>query len=150
MPVFKRYNKTAKISVTEVMTKPPISIKAGSSLQAAAELMWDRKVGSIIVLDDFEGRVVGMFTERDIVYCAAKHLFNTQRETLLDSVMSRNVVSVSPEESTTAVIEKMRAHNLRHMPVVDLNGVPIGMVSLRDILDVSLTLLGLFTPPDVA
>ncbi len=150
MPVFKRYNKTTKIRVTEVMSSPPITINAGSSLQAAAELMWDKKVGSIVVLDDFEGRVVGMFTERDIVYCAAKNLFHKQKETLLDSVMSKNVVSVSPEESTIAVIEKMRAHNLRHMPVVDLNGVPIGMVSLRDILDVSLGLLGLFTPPDVS
>jgi len=149
MPIFKRYNKTLRINVSEIMSTPPVTIPEGLDLQSAIDLMWVKKVGSVIVVD-LQGRVRGLLTEKDVIYAAAKGLFKKKEEPLAESIMAKNVVSVKKEDDLTAVIEKMRAHNLKHMPVVDNDNRPLGMVSLRDVLDVSMAVLRLLMPPDAS
>jgi CBS domain-containing protein len=148
MPIFKRYAKKSGIQVSDVMNSPAVLLKQGSKIRSAAEKMWDHKVGSLIVVDQSEKRIVGIITERDIIFCAAKGYFDNAK--VVDSVMSRNVIVADSDATLESAIEKMRAHNLKHMPVVDTSGTPIGMLSVRDILDASLSLLGLFTPADLA
>jgi CBS domain-containing protein len=133
--------------VSEIMSTPPATINAASSLQSAVELMWVKKVGSVIVVDQ-QGRVSGLITEKDVIYAAAKGMLKKKEEPSAETIMAKNVVCVKKEDDLKAVIEKMRAHNLKHMPVVDNDNRPIGMVSLRDVLDVSITVLRLLMPPD--
>jgi CBS domain-containing protein len=144
MPVFKRFQKMAAITVAEVMSSPPISVKSDSSLRAAVETMWKMKVGSVIVVDS-QGNLAGIVTERDVIYSAASGLFE-QKSASVGAVMSRNVITVGPQENLSVAIDKMRSFNLRHIVVVDPK--PVGMVAMRDVLDVSLRLLALFFPPD--
>jgi CBS domain-containing protein len=58
--------------------------------------------------------------------------------------MSKNLVTASPDEELASVVEKMRDFNIRHIPVVDVDGRPLGVISSRDILDFGVRLLSLF------
>jgi CBS domain-containing protein len=55
--------------------------------------------------------------------------------------MSKNVITINEDGSIYEVIDKMRAHNIRHLPVVDNQGRPVGLISLRDLIDFSVSLL---------
>ncbi len=106
--------------------------------------MRDRQVGSLAVTDG-SGKLVGILTERDIIYSAANGLFE-KRDARVSSVMSKNLITVRPEDNLSQVIERMREFNLRHMIVADTQGKAVGIVAMRDILDIAIRLLRLLTP----
>jgi predicted transcriptional regulator len=101
-----------------------------TSVRVAARAMADRNVGSVMVVEG--GKLVGIFTERDAlvrVLAAGRDPATTQ----LSVVMVRKVLTISPDRSLVNALHRMRDNGFRHMPVVE-NGVPIGMVSVRDAL----------------
>src|ERR1700730_5805156 len=128
MPVFKRFANSPSISVQQVMSAPAVTLSINSGLHQVSEIMWTKKIGSMIIVDE-QGKIVGVVTERDILYCAAKKLFDRQ-DVKASSVMSKNVITVGPADSLHSAIEKMRLHNLRHIPVMDSTGRPLGVLSL--------------------
>ncbi len=62
----------AGVSIGEVMSSPAISVDAEVSVQAAAGLMAERKIGCLTVLDD--GKFTGLVTETDVLRCFAESL----------------------------------------------------------------------------
>ncbi len=48
--------------------------------------------------------------------------------------MSREVITVKPDDPLVVAVAKMVEANVRHLPVVNDNGTPIGMLSVRDVL----------------
>lgn len=110
--------------------------------------MWAMKIGSLVVVDD-TGHLVGIITERDILYAVAKGLFDVHRGDVgVDSVMAKNVVVVNEDAAINQAIELMTNFNIKHLVVMGLEGKPVGMLSLRDILDVGYQLLKILNPPD--
>lgn len=101
------------------------------SVAAAAEMMSDRSVGSVLVLRD--GTLEGIFTERDLLNrVVAKD--RDPKATPVSEVMSRNVVTVDLHETVEACFAKMQSTKSRHVPVVD-GGRVVGMVTMRNILE---------------
>ncbi|MCL5067923.1 MAG: CBS domain-containing protein [Thaumarchaeota archaeon] len=146
MPLFKRFAKDPYIAIRDLMSSPVVSVGSDSALIDAVKLMRDRQVGSLAVTDK-SGRLNGILTERDIIYSAANGLFE-RRDVSVSSVMSKNLITVRPEENLSQVIDKMREFNLRHMVVTDTEGKAVGVVAMRDILDIAIKLLRLLTPVD--
>jgi CBS domain-containing protein len=126
------------------MSSPVATVKVTSVIRDAAEEMWTKKIGSLIVVNN-DGKLAGVITERDIIYACAKDMLKNEVET----IMSRNVVTAEPKDNVTSVVQKMRSHNIRHMPVVESDRRPVGIISLRDVIDVAIGLLGLLTPPEL-
>jgi CBS domain-containing protein len=54
------------VKISEVMSSPPISLQPGDSIQEAARLMAERKIGCLPILDD-DGKLVGILTETDVL-----------------------------------------------------------------------------------
>ena len=107
-----------------------LALSPETSVRAAACAMADRNVGSVMVVED--GKLVGIFTERDaLVRVLAAGL--DPATTKLSAVMIRKVLTIGPDRPLVNALHRMRDNGFRHMPVVD-NGVPIGIVSLRDAL----------------
>ena len=107
-----------------------LALSPETSVRAAARAMADRNVGSVMVVED--GKLVGIFTERDaLVRVLAAGL--DPATTKLSAVMVRKVLTIGPDRPLVNALHRMRDNGFRHMPVVD-NGVPIGIVSLRDAL----------------
>ena len=102
-----------------------------TSVSAAAKLMADKKVGAVMVLDDT--RLIGIFTERDLVVRVVAHGRDVHA-TRLAEVMTKSPVTVSPGESFGYALLLMHENGFRHVPVV-VDGEPVGIVSARSALD---------------
>jgi CBS domain-containing protein len=107
-----------------------VTAPSKTSVADAARMMKSHKVGAILVVDD--GRLVGIFTERDGLYRVIAEQRDV-RKTLLSEVMTPNPQSVHPDDPFPRALHMMHAGGFRHVPVVE-DGAAIGMVSARDAL----------------
>lgn len=97
----------------------------------ASSMMQTRNVGAVLVIVD--GKLMGIFTERDAVFrVIAKGLDPTT--TRLADVMTVEPITLSPEKSYGHALLLMQENGFRHVPVVQ-NGVPIGIISSRNAMD---------------
>ncbi len=101
-----------------------------TSVAEAARLMKQRNVGAMMVVD--EGRLVGMFTERDALFRVLAAGLDGG-STPLAQVMTRNPRTITPERSFAHALGFMHEGRFRHLPVVE-DGRPVGMISVRDAL----------------
>jgi len=148
MPIHKRTARRVDVRARDVMSSPPVSVKASTTLREAAEKMWSEKVGSVIVLDD-DGYLLGILTERDLVFAAAKGLFEaSEKKPTVEAVMSKNVVTVNTNSGIAQVAELMSEFNIKHIVVMSQEGRPAGVISLRDMLDVGFGFLSILSSPD--
>jgi CBS domain-containing protein len=97
----------------------------------AARLMRNSNVGAILVVE--EGRLVGIFTERDALF-RVMALDRDPRGTPLRDVMTPDPLTVAPDETFGYALLLMHENGFRHVPVVD-DGKPVGVVSARHALD---------------
>ncbi|MFZ9405583.1 MAG: CBS domain-containing protein [Burkholderiaceae bacterium] len=112
--------------------KPPalFCLDPSQSVQSALELMRDRKVRAVIVAS--AGHLVGIVSERD---CALKVLLEGRNasEVTLESIMTREVVTVAPEDGLDHCMQQMANRSIRHLPVMRGETL-VGMVSVGDIV----------------
>jgi CBS domain-containing protein len=135
---FIRRRKGLPVRATDVMSTPPITAEETMPIEEVAKKMFENNVSSVMVVDS-TGRLVGIVTEKDVVSAVAIGKIGSNLP--VARFMKENPITVTPDTPLDEVLEKMRRFNIRHLPVVDKDGKPIGMVSQRDLLDVVLTLL---------
>jgi CBS domain-containing protein len=111
-----------------IKLQQPVTAPTGMSVRDAAQVMKERRIGAMMVVEG--GTLAGVFTERDALNRVVAEGRDTQSTTLAD-VMTRNPRTVSPDASFQSALELMHQFRFRHVPVVE-NGVPVGMISVRD------------------
>jgi len=100
-----------------------------TSINEAARKMAQFNVGSIVIVDE-NNKILGIFTERDLVKAVANSInLNTE----LEKVMTKNPVRISYDEYIEKALLVMRENNVRHLPVVNKEDKFVGMISLRDL-----------------
>ena len=102
-----------------------------TTVAEAANLMKKGNVGAVLVVD--EGRLVGIFTERDALFRVVAPGLEPSKTKLCD-VMTRDPTTVAPDETFGYALLLMHEKGFRHTPVVE-NGRPVGVVSARHALD---------------
>lgn len=108
-----------------------ITASADTSVRDAAITMARHKVGAIMVVDH-NGRLTGLFTERDVLNrIVAKRL--DPDTTPLSEVMTSQLQTATPDKPLAHALHMMFEGGFRHVPVVD-GGRPVGMVSARNAL----------------
>ena len=106
------------------------TIAPTASVLDAVEAMNNRRVGALLVTQD--GMLAGIFTERDVL----QRVIGAMRRpssTTVNEVMSRDVITVTPETDIDEVSSLMQQRRIRHVPVVDRARGLIGMVSIGDL-----------------
>jgi CBS domain-containing protein len=121
----------SKAPVHDIMRVRVYSCSPTDTLHRAAQIMWEKDCGCLPVIDDVR-RVRAVITDRDICMAALTQGV-ALAETSVSSAMSGSLTVCSPDDSLSSVEELMRAQQIRRVPVVDANGVLIGMISLGDI-----------------
>jgi len=114
--------------VKDIMSPGSVTLPPTSTAAEAAKLMASKNIGSVLVVEG--GKLVGIITERDIVKLVVKG----ELDKPLAEVATKNPVTLSPSDPVIVAAGKMVEHNIRHLPVVDEKGFPLGVVSIRDIL----------------
>jgi CBS domain-containing protein len=115
-------------TVADLMTRPTAACPADAEIRAAAALMRDRDTGDVVVVD--HDTVRGIVTDRDIVVRALAD--GKGPETPLAEVLSGQVVAVAPDDRIEKVVDLMREHAVRRIPVVD-GGRLAGVISIGDL-----------------
>jgi CBS domain-containing protein len=102
-----------------------------TNVAQAAKLMKKGKVGAVLVVE--QGRLVGIFTERDAVFRVMARGLDPA-STALSEVMTPDPITVAPDETFGYALLVMHEKGFRHAPVVE-GGRPVGVVSARHALD---------------
>ena len=118
-------------SVRTIIEQQELVTSSGSAtVSEAARLMKDRQVGGIMVVE--EGRLIGVFTERDALYRVVAECRDANA-TRLSEVMTPNPRTIHPDKPFSDALHIMYEGGFRHVPVVE-DGRPVGLVSARDAL----------------
>ena len=109
-----------------------LTIQHNATVHEAAEIMRDGNVGALVVTDE-QSKVVGITSERDLLNrVLAAH--QDPRRVLVREVMTPNPATCGPDMSLTRAQEVMMSRQIRHLPLVDEENRPVGMISSRDIM----------------
>jgi CBS domain-containing protein len=105
------------------------------TIRQAAQYMSTREIGAVPVLE--KGRLVGIFSERDLLSKVVAHGLDPATTTV-GEVMTKELVVADADETYEAALQKMKDCNCRHLPVVDRDRL-VGVVSMRDLLLAEIT-----------
>ena len=111
-----------------------VSVRIDSTVEQTARVLRKENVGAVIVKDvcGSEGdTVVGIFSERDVVRALVDHGVGALQKPVWN-LMSKSVISCSPNDDVEQALEVMDRNHIRHLPVFEA-GHLIGMVSIRDL-----------------
>jgi CBS domain-containing protein len=120
-------------TVREILTRKGTqvwSVGKEATVLDAALLMNEHRVGALVVLE--EGRVAGMFTERDVL----RRIVAAQRDpatTRVAEVMTEEVVCGTLETSIDEARGAMKNRRIRHLPLVDGDRRLLGLISIGDL-----------------
>jgi len=124
------------MTIGELCIRDTFIVQKGDSVVEAAKLMRVFNVGDLIVVDaGKEGnRPLGIVTDRDIVLNIVAD--NADPKTItVGEIMSKELVTGREDEGVYESMERMRAHGIRRLPVVDDQGFLAGILSVDDLLE---------------
>ena len=121
------------MKVREVMTRDPVCCIPEDTAQKVAQMLCDQDIGSMpVVLDQSSRKLVGFITDRDLCCkVLAKGLDSVT--TTIDRIFSLKSISCREGENIHACEELMQRHQVRRIPVLDVEGCVIGIVSQADL-----------------
>lgn len=124
------------IVVRDLMRKNPYTVAESASIQDTARIMNDKKVSSLVILDE-DNNPVGLVTERDLVRKVCINDLPTNRVTNKE-IMSSPLITIDSESSATTATDLMLKNNVRHLLVIDNeskdNNQPIGIITPLDLV----------------
>ncbi len=109
----------------------PITIRPEQTVRDALALLAKHNIGALIVVNA-ASTPVGIVSERDIVREAARNEQVFGRA--VGEIMTRNVITGTPEDDLASVANLMTEKRIRHLPVVVTGGKLIGIISIGDVV----------------
>lgn len=118
--------------ILERRTGPIHNCGPAIGVAEAARKLAEHRIGALPVMDG--NRVIGIFSERDLLYCVAKEGPSALERTVGD-VMTSPPITVSPDTDVMEALGLMTRRRIRHLPVVEGEAM-IGMISIGDLVKV--------------
>ena len=118
------------ITIANVMTKSVISVDASLTINEAAKMMEDAKVGAVIVMEN--NLPVGIVTDRDFSVKVVSHAY--QITAPVKQIMSSPLVSINSDETVRMAADLMHDRRIRKIPVID-DGKVVGIITATDIVN---------------
>lgn len=120
-------------SISSLNPKTPITVAPETTLKEVIEKLQSCKIGGVLVVDQSR-KLIGVFTERDCVQKVLGHGVD-MATTPVSAYMTKDPVSQPPDITTAYALNLMSHGGFRHLPIVDQDNVPIGIISVKDVLD---------------
>ena len=114
--------------VAEVMSTKIITISPEESIRNAADKMIENGVDVLLVID--RGNLCGILTEKDIIRAIHD---NISLDSPISKVMTKNVITISPDASLEDAAEIMVSNKIKKLPVVEENNI-IGIVTATNLI----------------
>ena len=108
------------------------SINPDATVFEALGIMADKNIGALMVMD-VDGKLIGMFSERDYARKIILHGVKS-KEASIEDYMSTELHTVNPETSVLGCMAVMTDKKVRHVPVLDHNKL-VGIISIGDVVN---------------
>jgi citrate synthase len=120
--------------VSEIMKAPVVTASPSDYVATCASLMQKANVGSVVIIDD--GKVVGIFTERDLLRLAGQGPGAEWSRQPVSETMHSGVDTIDPDTDISDAFRLISERGYRHLPVV-ADGDLVGIVTMRDLMGVA-------------
>ena len=154
--LIKGISKQMPKTVTDVMSRDPIVVRAETPLKEAIQILAEKRISGIPVVDDV-GKLVGIISETDLMWQETgvtppayimfldsviylqnpatyeRELHKALGQTVGD-VMSKNPITISPEKTVKAAAQLMQDQNVHRLPVIDSTSQVVGILTRGDIV----------------
>lgn len=117
-------------NILEAKSKIIFSVSPDTSVYIALEVMFDKNISALLVLEN--NQPVGIFTERDYARKIALKGKNS-RDTKMSEVMTKNLITITPEYTIDDAMRIMTEKLIRHLPVIEEDKL-IGVISIGDLV----------------
>lgn len=111
-----------------------VTISSEATVYQAVKIMTQNRVGSIVVVD--EGRIVGIWTERDLMYRVIDEGFNPKTE-LIGQSMTKTLISANVNDQAFQLYDKFLGRRIRHL-LIEEGGEYVGILSVGDVMRANL------------
>jgi CBS domain-containing protein len=127
------------MNILEMCDWETATVPVDATAEQAIRTMLDRNVGAVAVIDE-NHRVAGIFTERDVLHrlSLGEH---DPRTTSVREVMTAPVEMATRATTAGEALATMVERHYRHLPIVDDDGQLLGMLSIRNLLQVQIDTL---------
>lgn len=112
--------------------RPPVAVSVDASAAEAIEKMMEHSSGCVLVVD--RDRLVGVFTERDVL-CKLAARDRAPKAVPVVEVMTADPECLTLDDSLAYALHHMTVGGFRHIPLVDDQGRPTGIVAMRSIVE---------------
>jgi CBS-domain-containing membrane protein len=119
------------MKVEFLMTSDVETCSTEDDANRAAQIMWENDCGFVVVLTPGK-RVAGTITDRDLCMAAYTHGL-ALGSIAISEIMSTEVVSCLPDDDVLKVAPRLRAFQVRRLPVIDADGALVGIITLNDL-----------------
>lgn len=109
----------------------PICVESASSLQEVVSTLQENRIGCVLVVR--EKRLVGVITERDFAFKILGRGLDLAGE-IVDDFMTTEPETLSPDDPVAYALNRMNMGGYRHVPLLDDSGTPVGIISVKDIV----------------
>jgi CBS domain-containing protein len=131
------------IPVSSIMTKNVIVQTEDQTIQAISKTMYENNIGNVLIVRndirqnsiENQNNVVGIITERDVVRIVGS-FDQTLYHLSVRELMSKPIISITPNSSLKNAIETMQLKNIRRLPVIEQKGKLVGIITARDIFKI--------------
>jgi CBS domain-containing protein len=112
----------------------PHCVSPDTTIAEVVEIFNANKVGSILVTAPATGELIGIFTERD---CVRRTLpdFSNHASSPISSLMTKDPIAQTPDITVAFALNLMSQGGFRHLPLVDERNIPVGILSVKDMMD---------------
>lgn len=110
----------------------PVTVDLRDSIETAIRVMQEKRIGCVLVVT--KGRLAGIFTERDILAKILRKGIDTT-QVAVETCMTPEPETLREDDSVACAVNRMHLGGYRHLPIVDEQGAPVGVISVKDIID---------------
>lgn len=111
-----------------------VTVTSNATVHQALTVMTQNKVGAIVIVND--EKIVGIWTERDLMFRALEDGFNPKTAKLSDN-MSVDLISANVDEQAFQLYDKFLGRRIRHL-LIEEDGEYIGLLSVGDVMKANL------------
>lgn len=123
-------DKLSEVKIRHLPLRRPAMVERGASIRETVEAMRTRRLGCALVCE--QGRLVGLFTERDLLNKVIGE--PVSYSAAVEQVMTVNPAKLSLDDSVFAAMSVMKEGDYRNIPLVDGQGTAAGVVTVRDLV----------------
>ncbi|RMG73994.1 MAG: CBS domain-containing protein, partial [Nitrospirae bacterium] len=116
--------------VLEAKPREVFTVRKDKSVAYAVKFMSEHNIGALLVVDEND-KLVGMFTERDVLHCTARGIDLDSEP--VENVMSKELVTFSPDDDIAVAVQVIADKKKRHLPIVEGDRI-VGLVNYRDVV----------------